>query len=188
MVDKNVLAYDEVVVEVQERNQKRPIVLIGAIDIGREELQSKLLATDGNRFAVPLPVTTRAPLQTDDGHLKMDGCDFHLVTREQFKAEIAKKRFADYGEFDGEFHGTRFESIRRVVQAGQVAILIAHVEAIQPLYKSDVKPYFVFVTPPKTLYELRALRSKLGAARIVVCMLEIYVNKLTCTVAFEQNA
>ena len=173
-IDKKVLAYDEVVVAVQEQDQKRPIVLIGAIDIGREELQNKLLATDGNRFAVPVPVTTRAPRHTDDGQLKVDGCDFHLVSLEQFKAEIAANRFADYGEFDGELHGTRFESVRRVVQAGQVAILIAHVEAIQALYESDVKPFFVFVTPPKTLYELRALRIKLGATRIVVCMLEIY--------------
>ena len=101
MIDKKVLAYDEVVVAVLERNQKHPIVLIGAIDIGGEELQNKLLATDGNRFAMPVPVTTRAPRQTDDGQLKVDGCDFHLVSREQFKTEIAAKRFADYVEFHG---------------------------------------------------------------------------------------
>ena len=157
MLDEKVLTYDEVKRYLPQPNRKRPIVLIGAKDVGRELLRNKLLAMDASRFEVPPLVTTRAPRPTATGQLEQEGRDFHFETREQFIAEVAAHHLAKYGEFDGELYGTRFESVRCVVQAGRVPILIAHVEAIQALYESDLKPYFVLVQPPKSLEELGVL-------------------------------
>ena len=167
-MNEEVLTYDEVGRYYPQPNRKRPIVLIGAKDVGREVLRNKLLALDASRFEVPVPVTSRAPRPTATGQLEQEGRDFHFVTREQFQADVAAYRLAEFGEFDGNLYGTSFESVRRIVQAGRVAILLAHVEAIRVLYESDLKPYFVFVAAPP-LDKLRTLRIKLGAARIAVC-------------------
>ena len=158
-----VLTYDVVVHFTQEPNRKRPIVLLGAKELGLDKLQNTLREMDASRFAVPLPVTTRAPRQTANGQLEQNGRDFHFVMREQFQENIAANRLADCWEFDGEFYGTSFESVRCVVQTGRVAIFIAHFDAIITLYESDVKPYFVFVAPPKRLITLIDFRIKLGA-------------------------
>ena len=154
MFDENALTYEEVKRYFPQPNRKRPIVLIGAKDVGREVLRNKLLAMDASRFEVASASDDAAPRPTATGQLEQEGRDFHFETREQFIAEVAAHHLAKYGEFDGELCGIRFESVRRVVQAGLVPTLIAHVEGIQALYESDLKPYFVFVQAPKPIDKL----------------------------------
>ena len=98
------------------------------------------------RFAVPVPVTTRAPRPTADWKLQMERRDSRFASREYLLlAEVVARRLAKY---DKELYGTSFESVPHIVQTGRVAIFLANADAIQNLYESDLKPYFLVATAP----------------------------------------
>ena len=50
-----VLTYEEVALYYPQPNRKRPIVLIGPPNVGRQELRQRLMESDPERFAPALP-------------------------------------------------------------------------------------------------------------------------------------
>lgn len=49
------LTYEEVTRYFPQPNRKRPIVLIGPPDVGRQELRQRLMESDFERFAAAVP-------------------------------------------------------------------------------------------------------------------------------------
>lgn len=52
---KDYLTYEEVALYYPQPNRKRPIVLIGPKDVGRQELRQRLMKSDLDRFAAAVP-------------------------------------------------------------------------------------------------------------------------------------
>lgn len=50
-----ILTYEEVVLYYPQPNRKRPIVMIGPPNVGRQELRERLLKNDFDRFAAAVP-------------------------------------------------------------------------------------------------------------------------------------
>ncbi len=52
---EEILTYEEVALYYPQPNRKRPIVLIGPANVGRQELRKQLMESDGDRFAGAIP-------------------------------------------------------------------------------------------------------------------------------------
>jgi len=49
------LSYEEVALYYPQPNRKRPIILIGPPNVGRQELRQRLMESDPDRFAAAVP-------------------------------------------------------------------------------------------------------------------------------------
>ena len=52
---EDILTYEEVTRYYPQPNRKRPIVLIGPADVGRQELRERVMESDFERFAAAVP-------------------------------------------------------------------------------------------------------------------------------------
>ena len=52
---EEILTYEEVALYYPQPNRKRPIVLIGPPNVGRQELRQRLMLSDFDRFAAAVP-------------------------------------------------------------------------------------------------------------------------------------
>ena len=52
---EEILTYEEVALYYPQPNRKRPIVLIGPPNVGRQELRQRLMESDSDRFAAAIP-------------------------------------------------------------------------------------------------------------------------------------
>ena len=55
-----------------------------------------------------------------------DGEEYIFATRSEMEADIASKRFIEFGEYEGNLYGTSMEAVKSVVNAGHVAVLCPH--------------------------------------------------------------
>lgn len=63
-----------------------------------------------------------------------------------------------FGDYEDNFYGTKYDSIREVVQAGRTCLLDCSVQAVSKLRNSEFMPYVVFLAAPsvscmKAMYE-----------------------------------
>ncbi|RUS84786.1 hypothetical protein EGW08_007470 [Elysia chlorotica] len=159
---EEILTYEEIAKYYPQPNRKRPIVLIGPSNVGRNELQQRLLDTDPDRFGTPIPHTTR-PLRDSE----VEGNAYHHISRELFNNMIQQGHFVEYGDHQKNLYGTSFSSIRDVVAQGKVCLLKMQPETLKIIRASDLKPYIVFVCPPN-LEKLRQLQDQLDKASPMV--------------------
>lgn len=52
---QKILSYEKVALHCPQPNRKRPIILIGPPDVGRQELRQRLMESDPDRFAAAVP-------------------------------------------------------------------------------------------------------------------------------------
>ena len=136
--EEQVLTYEEVALYYPQPNRKRPIVLIGPPDVGRQELRARLLQ-DATRFSSAVPHTTRVAQPGE-----VEARDYHFVSKLQFETDIKTGQFIEYGEFQDEYYGTSSEAVRKVILAGKVCVLNLHAEvALQaPLPRCPIFYHF----------------------------------------------
>ncbi|KAG9509737.1 MAGUK p55 subfamily member 5, partial [Fragariocoptes setiger] len=155
MAPDEILTYEEIDLYYPRKYRKRPIVMVGPTNIGRQELRLRLLQ-DKSRFAAAIPHTTRPPR---DG--EKNGFDYHFVTKAQFEADIRAGKFVEHGEFEKHYYGTTLEAIEAVIKSEKICVLNLHVPSILILRQSHagpiLKPFFVFVQPPTNLDKLDRL-------------------------------
>ncbi|KAL5287355.1 MPP7 family protein [Megaselia abdita] len=142
--DREMIAtYEEVAKLYPRQGVYRPIVLIGAPGVGRNELKRRLMARDPEKFRNPVPYTTR-PIRQGE----VAGREYIFVTREKMEADIAAGKFIEHGEYKGHLYGTSGESVKAIVNTGSVCILSPHYQAIKALRTPQLKPYIVHIKPP----------------------------------------
>ncbi|CAF1196471.1 unnamed protein product [Adineta ricciae] len=142
----NTFRFYEPVFRLDLSTQKvtRPIVLLGAPNVGRHELRRLLLQTEPNLFDVAIPHTTRArrPHEIAD-------TDYHFVSEADFLAQVANHSFVEFGQYDRDLYGTSIEDIRRVVSTKQkICILNLNPDAIRTFYKTDLYPFIICIAAP----------------------------------------
>lgn len=156
---EEILTYEEVTRYYPQQNRKRPVVLVGPPDVGRQELRQRLMESDFDRFAAAVPHTSR-PLSGDE----QDGKDYHFISRSVFEADILSGKFVEFGEYQNSLYGTSVEAVRQVINQGKICILNLQPESLKMLRNTDLKPYVIFVSPPN-MEKLRQLQIALGKPR-----------------------
>ncbi|XP_055957113.1 protein PALS1 isoform X2 [Patella vulgata] len=153
------LTYEEVMRYYPQPNRKRPIVLIGPANVGRQELRDRLINSDMDRFSIIVPHTSR-PKKADE----TNGKEYHFISRAIFEQDIQEGKFVEYGEFEKNYYGTTLAAIRRVIHQGKICILNLEPESLKIMRSSDLKPYVISVHPGN-LEKLRQIHIKLGKSR-----------------------
>lgn len=137
---------------------KRPIIFVGPKMIGQRDLINKLISLHPQRFASPISHTTRQRLPQE-----RDGIDFHFVTRESFELLMEQGKFIECGQFQGQYYGTSFDSISRLVNSGKTCLHLISIPSIFNFHHGkagcELKPFLVFVKPKccNDIVELRQL-------------------------------
>ncbi|XP_048005686.1 MAGUK p55 subfamily member 7 [Leguminivora glycinivorella] len=156
--DREVIpTYEEVARLYPRPGLVRPLVLVGAPGVGRNELRRRLIATDPDKFVTPVPYTSRAPKPSEQ-----HGKEYMFVAREALEKDIADGRLIEHGEYKGNLYGTSAESVETIINSGRVCVLSPHWQALKMLRTARLRPYIVFVRPPP-LERLAATRAALHA-------------------------
>ncbi|CRK91556.1 CLUMA_CG005213, isoform A [Clunio marinus] len=135
--------YEEVAKLFPRPGVYRPIVLIGAPGVGRNELIRLLSTKDSEKYISPVPYTTRPMRQGE-----VSGREYIFVSREKMEADIASGKFIEHGEFKGQLYGTSADSVKNIMNVGGVCILNPHYQAIKALRTPQLKPYIIHIKPP----------------------------------------
>ena len=64
---------------------------------------------------------TSRPQKPDE----VNGAVYWFVTREEMEHDITKGKYLEFGEFEGNLYGTKYDAIRHVIHSGQMCILDA---------------------------------------------------------------
>ncbi|XP_057654328.1 MAGUK p55 subfamily member 7 isoform X2 [Diorhabda carinulata] len=150
---EEIATYEEVAKLYPRPGMYRPIVLIGAPGIGRNELKRRLIDTNVNKYRTPTPFTTRTMRPGEE-----DGKEYFFVSREVMEKDIEEGKFIEFGEYKGNLYGTSTESVKAIINAGKVCILNPHYQALKMLRTPQLKPYIIYIKPPnlETLKETRS--------------------------------
>ena len=54
---------------------------------------------------------------------EVDGVDYHFMDPDDMQEEILENRFLENGVFEDNHYGTKFDSIRKVIQSGRMCVL-----------------------------------------------------------------
>ncbi|KAG8190130.1 hypothetical protein JTE90_026698 [Oedothorax gibbosus] len=140
---KDIQVYEEVALLHPVPGKYRPIVLIGAPGVGRNELKQRLLSYDPVHYKTTIPHTSRPPKDYEE-----EGKEYYFVSRDVMEQGIHIGKFVEYGEYKGNLYGTSLESVFSIVRSGRVCILNPHPQALKLLCTAELKPYIIFVKPP----------------------------------------
>ncbi|UJR22318.1 hypothetical protein I4U23_025380 [Adineta vaga] len=130
--------------DLSTQKATRPIVLIGAPNVGRHELRRRLLQTEPDLFDVAIPHTTRARRLQETSDV-----DYHFVSEADFLAKVACHSFVEFGQYHRDLYGTSIDDIRQIVQIKQkICILNLNPDAVRTFNQSDLYPYIICIAAP----------------------------------------
>uniref|UniRef100_A0A1Y1MLC4 MAGUK p55 subfamily member 7 n=2 Tax=Photinus pyralis TaxID=7054 RepID=A0A1Y1MLC4_PHOPY len=154
---EQIATYEEVAKLYPRPGLYRPLVLIGAPGVGRNELKRRLIVTNPDKYKTPIPYTSRAMKPGE-----VNGKEYHFVTREKMEEDIEATRFIEFGEYKGNLYGTSSESVKALINTNHVCILSPHYQALKMLRIPTLKPYIIYIKPPP-LEALKETRNALHA-------------------------
>lgn len=149
---EQIATYEEVAKLYPRPGLYRPLILIGAPGVGRNELKRRLIVTNPDKYKTPIPYTSRAMKPGE-----VNGKEYHFVTREKMEEDIEATRFIEFGEYKGNLYGTSAESVKALINTNHVCILSPHYQALKMLRIPSLRPYIIYIKPPplKALKETR---------------------------------
>merc|ERR1712096_179724 len=91
-----------------------------------------------------------------------DGVHYNFVAKEQIQREIKEGRFIESAEVHGNYYGTSFGAVDRVVSEGKVCVLDIDVQGAEQVKRSplDARTLYFFVRPPSMEELERRLRER----------------------------
>ncbi|XP_024150026.1 peripheral plasma membrane protein CASK isoform X10 [Oryzias melastigma] len=137
----DLVTYEEVV-KVPSFKRKT-LVLLGAHGVGRRHIKNTLIAKHPDRFAYPIPHTTRFPKKDEK-----NGTNYYFVSHDQMMQDISNNDYLEYGSHEDAMYGTRLETIRQIHAQGMIAILDVEPQALKILRTAEFAPYVVFIAAP----------------------------------------
>ncbi|XP_035030631.1 peripheral plasma membrane protein CASK isoform X16 [Hippoglossus stenolepis] len=123
--------------------KRKTLVLLGAHGVGRRHIKNTLITKHPDRFAYPIPHTTRPPKKDEE-----NGKNYFFVSHDQMMQDISNNEYLEYGSHEDAMYGTRLETIRKIHQQGHVAILDVEPQALKVLRTAEFAPYVVFIAAP----------------------------------------
>uniref|UniRef100_A0A1I7WM63 SH3 domain-containing protein n=1 Tax=Heterorhabditis bacteriophora TaxID=37862 RepID=A0A1I7WM63_HETBA len=123
--------------------RRKTLVLLGAHGVGRRHIKNTLIHRHPNRFAYPIPHTTRPPRKDE-----VDGKHYFFVSNDQMLADIQNNEYLEYGTHEESMYGTKLETIRNIHKSGKIAILDVEPQALKVLRTAEYSPFVVFIAAP----------------------------------------
>uniref|UniRef100_A0A4W4HFZ8 Peripheral plasma membrane protein CASK n=1 Tax=Electrophorus electricus TaxID=8005 RepID=A0A4W4HFZ8_ELEEL len=123
--------------------KRKTLVLLGAHGVGRRHIKNTLIAKHPDRFAYPIPHTTRPPKKDEE-----NGKNYYFVSHDQMMQDISNNEYLEYGSHEDAMYGTRLETIRKIHEQGLVSILDVEPQALKVLRTAEFAPYVVFIAAP----------------------------------------
>ncbi|XP_062313205.1 peripheral plasma membrane protein CASK isoform X6 [Osmerus eperlanus] len=123
--------------------KRKTLVLLGAHGVGRRHIKNTLITKHSDRFAYPIPHTTRPPKKDEE-----NGQNYYFASHEQMMLDISNNEYLEYGSHEDAMYGTRLETIRNIHQQGRIAILDVEPQALKVLRTAEFAPYVVFIAAP----------------------------------------
>lgn len=123
--------------------KRKTLVLLGAHGVGRRHIKNTLITKHPDRFAYPIPHTTR-PSKKDEEN----GKNYFFVSHDQMMQDISNNDYLEYGSHEDAMYGTQLETIRKIHEQGLVAILDVEPQALKVLRTAEFAPYVVFIAAP----------------------------------------
>eukprot|EP00931_Biecheleriopsis_adriatica_P067656 TRINITY_DN41765_c0_g1_i1.p1 TRINITY_DN41765_c0_g1~~TRINITY_DN41765_c0_g1_i1.p1 ORF type:complete len:265 (-),score=32.29 TRINITY_DN41765_c0_g1_i1:95-817(-) len=130
------------------------VVIVGPSGVGKSTLIKQLMEEHKGCFGFSVSHTTRQPRPREK-----DGVDYNFTSVDTMKAAIQAGKFIEHAEVHGNFYGTSFEAVRKVVDSQRICLLDIDVQGAQQMKKSqmDEKSAYIFVAPPS----IQALEERL---------------------------
>ncbi|KAM9325293.1 55 kDa erythrocyte membrane protein [Gastrophryne carolinensis] len=150
----DVVSYEEVV--SLPAFTRKTLVLIGVSGVGRSHIKNTLLTKYPERFAYPVPYTSRPPKRGEE-----DGSVYHFVSVDEMSKAISENQFLEFGSFNGYMFGSKFQTVTDLHKEGKVAILDIEPQTLKMVRTAELAPFIVFISPTDTdksdaLQKLRA--------------------------------
>ncbi|XP_030636919.1 calcium/calmodulin-dependent serine protein kinase b isoform X3 [Chanos chanos] len=123
--------------------KRKTLVLLGAHGVGRRHIKNTLISRHPDRFAYPIPHTTRPPKKDEE-----NGKNYYFVSHDQMMQDISNNEYLEYGSHEDAMYGTRLETIRKIHEQGMIAILDVEPQALKVLRTAEFAPYVVFIAAP----------------------------------------
>ncbi|XP_060580490.1 peripheral plasma membrane protein CASK-like, partial [Ruditapes philippinarum] len=125
---------------------RKTLVLLGAHGVGRRHIKNTLITTHPDRYAYPIPHTTRPPKPTEE-----DGKNYYFVTHEKMMEDISSNKYLEYGTHEDAMYGTKLETIKQIHTLSLMAILDVEPQALKVLRSAEYAPFVVFIAAPSAL-------------------------------------
>ncbi|XP_035263733.1 peripheral plasma membrane protein CASK isoform X11 [Anguilla rostrata] len=123
--------------------KRKTLVLLGAHGVGRRHIKNTLITKHPDRFAYPIPHTTRPPKKDEE-----NGKNYYFVSHDQMMQDISNNDYLEYGSHEDAMYGTRLETIRKIHEQGLISILDVEPQALKVLRTAEFAPYVVFIAAP----------------------------------------
>ncbi|XP_048145560.1 peripheral plasma membrane protein CASK isoform X12 [Corvus hawaiiensis] len=123
--------------------KRKTLVLLGAHGVGRRHIKNTLITKHPDRFAYPIPHTTRPPKKDEE-----NGKNYYFVSHDQIMQDISNNEYLEYGSHEDAMYGTKLETIRKIHEQGLIAILDVEPQALKVLRTAEFAPFVVFIAAP----------------------------------------
>ncbi|KAF3843687.1 hypothetical protein F7725_002536 [Dissostichus mawsoni] len=110
--------------------KRKTLVLLGAHGVGRRHIKNTLITKHPDRFAYPIPHTTRPPKKDEE-----NGKNYFFVSHDQMMQDISNNEYLEYGSHEDAMYGTRLETIRQIHTLGHIAILDVEPQVYESLQR-----------------------------------------------------
>uniref|UniRef100_A0A9L0SSC6 55 kDa erythrocyte membrane protein n=1 Tax=Equus caballus TaxID=9796 RepID=A0A9L0SSC6_HORSE len=147
----DVVSYEEVV--RLPAFKRKTLVLIGASGVGRSHVKNALLSQNPEKFAYPVPYTTRPPKKTEE-----DGKEYHFISTEEMTRSISANEFLEFGSYQGNMFGTKFETVHQIHKQDKIAILDIEPQTLKIVRTAELSPFIVFIAPTDQGTQTEALQ------------------------------
>ncbi|XP_073745751.1 55 kDa erythrocyte membrane protein isoform X6 [Callorhinus ursinus] len=157
----DVVSYEEVV--RLPAFKRKTLVLIGASGVGRSHIKNALLSQNPDKFAYPAPCkylcgpwrtdTTRPPKKSEE-----DGKEYHFISTEEMTRNISANEFLEFGSYQGNMFGTKFETVHQIHEQDKIAILDIEPQTLKIVRTAELSPFIVFIAPTDQGAQTEALQ------------------------------
>ncbi|KAL7667864.1 hypothetical protein ACOME3_008593 [Neoechinorhynchus agilis] len=132
----------------------KTVVLLGAHGVGRRHIKNTLISSQPDRYAYPIPHTTRLMPSSEE-----NGKKYWFVTADEMLSDIAKNGYLEYGTHEHAMYGTKLDTIRSIINGvpSKMAVLDVEPQALKVLRSAEFAPIIVFIAAP-VLAEIRCIR------------------------------
>ena len=117
-------------------------VLSGFSGSGKGTVMQELLQRHGERYALSISATTRAPRGQEE-----DGREYFFKTREEFQKMIANHELIEYALYVENYYGTPKAYVEERLEAGKDVILEIEIQGARKVKEMYPDALLIFVTP-----------------------------------------
>ncbi|XP_059943680.1 55 kDa erythrocyte membrane protein isoform X2 [Mesoplodon densirostris] len=124
-----------------------------ASGVGRSHIKSALLSQSPDKFAYPAPYTTRPAKKSEE-----DGKEYHFISTEEMTRSISANEFLEFGSYQGNMFGTKFETVHQIHKQDKIAILDIEPQTLKIVRTAELSPFIVFIAPTDQGTQTEALQ------------------------------